>query len=149
MTSISQKYILDQNKELQDNLNNAKEDNITLRGELQDLEETLERTEKGVVFMKGLLNNLNEQNKLYKSYYVKFNRLFSYEQYVFFAFITACYAVSIYRNDYYLLLLSIGFCVVSKYSVYYENKSSYAEFLRAIEVIEKTLDPLHELIDGS
>ena len=146
--SMTQKHIVDQNITLQEKLDNAKEDVATLRGEVQDLEDTLERTEKGQVFLKGLLNNLNEQNKLYKEHYSKFRRIFTYEQYIFFALIVAFYAVSVYIKDYYLLISTVGFCVVSKYTTYYENKSEYTKFVTSLEIIEKTIDPLNELISN-
>ena len=147
--SMTQKHIVEQNIALQEKLDNAKEDVASLRGEVQDLEDTLERTEKGQVFLKGLLNNLNEQNKLYKDHYKKFRRIFTYEQYIFFALIVAFYAISVYRKDCYLLISTVGFCIVSKYTTYYENKSEYTKFITSLEVIEKTIDPLHELIDSN
>ena len=64
--------------------------------EIEDLENTLERTEKGVVFLKGLLNNISEQNKIYKTQFTKFKKIFGQEQYVFFIFITVLYCYSIY-----------------------------------------------------
>lgn len=142
-------HIIKQNNELQEKINQLQEDNLLLKGEIQDLEDILERTEKGTVFLKGLLNNLSEQNKIYKQQFIKFRKIFTQEQYIFFVFIALLYMYSIYIKTQFPLVLMLLFVSVSKYSEFYFNSINYSEFIEKIESIESTIDPLHELIDSN
>ena len=152
MTSLTQKHIIEQNLKLQEDLAETREEIITLKGELQDLEDTLERTEKGTVFLKGLLNNISEQNKTYKILFSKYKNIFSQEQYVFFILITFVYIYTkLYMNSsQFPLVLLLSYISVSKYTeIYTVGTTHIAELIEKIDSIEKTIDPLHELIDSN
>ena len=146
---MTSQHIINQNIDLQEKVSTLQEDVLLLKGEIEDLENTLERTEKGVVFLKGLLNNISEQNKIYKTQFTKFKKIFGQEQYVFFMFITVLYCYSIYINTQFSLVLLLLFVSVSKYTKFYSNGLDYHEFIKKIEKIETTIDPLHELIDAN
>jgi len=146
---MTSQHIINQNIDLQEKVSTLQEDLRLLKGEIDDLENTLERTEKGVVFLKGLLNNISEQNKIYKTQFAEFKKIFGQEQYIFFMFITVLYCYCIYINAQFPLVLLLLFISVSKYSEFYLNNLEYYDFIKKIEKIDKTIDPLHELIDAN
>jgi len=146
---MASQHIINQNIDLQEKVSTLQEDLLLLKGEIEDLENTLERTEKGVVFLKGLLNNISEQNKIYKTQFTKFKKIFGQEQYIFFMFIAVLYCYSIYINTRFPLVLLLLFISASKYSEFYSNNLKYYDFMNKIEKIDATIDPLHELIDAN
>jgi dynactin complex subunit len=146
---MTSKHIIEQNTALQEKLVALQEENTILKGEISDLDENMERTEKGVVYLRGLLSNLGEQNKLYKKYMQKFEIIYHYEQYAHFLVIALLYLISIYVKSYYILMTVLACTVTSKFVVAkFDSKNDYAKYIKDIKIIEDTIDPLHDLISN-
>lgn len=157
--SPSEKYIIELNQnfqsqifELTESLNNEKQEKM-------DIEHDLERTEKGKVYLKGLLHNLSEENKIRKKIcnqifividtdqkYLKISP--EIKTYII-CFLVATLEAIIYTRGYLRFLYGfIGLLV----GVWYGRQRKLPNFnneKKKIEELSSTFDPLSELIDES
>tara|TARA_Y100000768_G_C23734802_1_gene566574 strand:- start:189 stop:719 length:531 start_codon:yes stop_codon:yes gene_type:complete len=155
----SEKYIIELNQNFQSQIFELTEKLNIEKQEKMEIENDLERTEKGKVYMKGLLHNLSEENKIRKKICDQiFSENENEKRYFKLApeiktyiacFLVATLEALIYTRGYLRFMYGfIGLLV----GVWYGRQRkiyNFKEEKRQMTELSKTFDPLSELIDES